>query len=141
MRRSTSSWRIVARAASGSSVRATGTAGDDVEAVERLAGPLAALGHRGDDDVADVVGVAEPEHHPVADLAGQAEHVRREGGDVDRQVGPRGVAHELELGVEELALGRRLAAEDRPHDARVLAHLGHRLFDLRAVPVLDRDLV
>ena len=60
---------------------------------------------------------------------------------VDRRLRPRLIAHELEARVEELALGRRLAAQDRPHDRHVLAHLGHRLFDLPVVPVLDRDLV
>ena len=61
-----------------------------------------------------------------------------ERGDVDRQVGARVVAHEVEAGVEVLA---RAAGPRRARIARtiadVLAHLGDRLVDRLAVPALD----
>ena len=67
---------------------------------------------RRDHDVADVGRTAEPEHHPVGDLPREPKHVRRQGGDVDRQVGPRLVTHERELGREALAV-RRLGSPRR----------------------------
>ena len=92
-------------------------------------------------DVPDVVGVAQPQDDAVAELAGEAEHPGREGGDVDRQLGAWLVAPELERGAEALALRRILAAQDRPDHARVLAHVAHRLLERLAVPALDHRLV
>ena len=115
--------------------------GHDVEALERLAGALASLRDLRHDDVADVGGVAEPEHHAVADLAGQPEHRGGERRDVDGQLGPGRVAHEAEARGEALARRRVLAAEHRPHRSRVLAHLGHRLADRLAEPVLHGHLM
>ena len=68
-----------------------------------LARLLAPLRHLGHDDVADVVGVAEPQHRAVGDLARELEHVRRQGAEVDRQLVAGLVAHELEFRVEVLA--------------------------------------
>ena len=112
-------------AVDGSSVTRRGHGGDDVEAVERLAGALAALAHLGHDDVADVVGVAQPQHTPSAISPASAQHAGRQRGDVDRQVGARLDAAEAEAG----AATSRPAGGSSPRRiartiADVLAHLG-----------------
>ncbi len=107
-----------------------------VEPVERPAGAFAPLAHLGHHHALDVVRVAEPEDHPVGDLAGQAQHPGGEGRDVDREVGPRLKAGEAKLRGPALAPGRILAPEHRADCAHVLAHLAHGLADLLAVPAL-----
>ena len=88
--------------------------GDDVEALEIPARSLAPLADGRHHHFADVVGVAEPEHHAVADLARQPQHPGGEAGQVDRQVGPRFVAHEVEAGGEALAARRVLSRAGSP---------------------------
>ena len=121
-----------------SSTSAAGTAGTMSKPSRRLAGALAPDRHLRDDDIADVVGVAQPEDHAVGDLARRARSIAGgEGGDVDRQVGPRVEAGEVEAGAPLLARRRVLAAQDRAHDRHVLAHLGDGLVDRLPVPALD----
>ena len=88
---------------SGSSATADGTAATMSKPVELLARLLAPLADGRHHDVADVVRVAEPQDHAVGDLARQPEHAGGQAGEVDRQVGARLVAHEVEAGAELLA--------------------------------------
>ena len=125
----------------GSSTTADGTAATTVEALERLAGPLAPGLQLGHDDGADVLRVAQPQHRAVGDLAGQAQHRRRQRGDVDRQVGVGADAAQREARLPLLAGRRRLAGEDRAQDRDVLAHLGHGPVDRLPVPALDDGAV
>jgi len=97
--------------------------------------------HLGNDDLGDVARVAQPQHDAVADLAREAQHRRRQAGDVYRQLRALLDPQQLESRLPLLALRGRLPAQDRAHDRRVLSHLGHGPVDRLAVPAFyDRPV-
>jgi hypothetical protein len=108
--------------------------GADVEAGQVAPGPRPARRDLSYHHVLDVGGGAGPEHHPVGDLARQAQHGRRQPGQVDGDVGPDLEAVEREARVPARPGGRLAAGQQGADQRDVLAHLGHRVSDVLPVP-------